>query len=282
MKQPKREQAVIITGADSGIGEALTKEFLQRGFTVIVSYLQSHSFAENPSLHCCKMDIYEEYEIKHFVHFTKRVLRQQNLSLHSLINNAGIALGGSFEDIPLNFFRRVFEVNFFGVLSLTQKLIPLIIHNRAKIVMIGSLAGKIATPFLSPYASSKFALAGFCDSLRRELKPLGVEVILIAPAGIATPIWQKAEQQDTSFISSRYRVGIQHFMDKFVAEGKSGMDAEKCAFSIAKNLVKKRSKTRYIITTTPLLHRILLMLPDSWIDTIILKNFKIDYNKEGL
>ncbi len=281
MSYKNEGKAVIITGVDSGIGEALTREFLDRGFTVIISYLHSHKFTDEPNLFCCQMDIYKEYDIKHFVYSVKGFISNNNLSLFALINNAGIGIGGSFENMPLDIFRRVFEVNFFGVVSLTQKLLQTLIDHQGKIVMIGSLAGKIASPFLSPYASSKYALEGFCDSLRREMKPLGVQTVLIEPAGIATPIWDKVAQQDHSFMPECYDESFQRFLETFVEDGKRGMGVNQCALIIAKAVLAKRSRPRYLISKTAFMHKFLLLLPDSWLDFLMLKAYRLNYRKRG-
>jgi NAD(P)-dependent dehydrogenase (short-subunit alcohol dehydrogenase family) len=109
--------------------------------------------------------------------------------LVTLVHNAGIVAAGPVECVPLESLREVFEVNFFGVYSLSQKLVSTLIRDRGKIAIVGSLAGRIALPFFSPYVSSKFALEGFADSLRREMLPFGVRVSLFEPAAVATPIW---------------------------------------------------------------------------------------------
>ena len=119
------------------------------------------------------MDLRVPADVEAFIAFVKGLCASGH-SLAAVVDNAGVALGGPVEDLPMSLFREVFEINFFGAVRIAQAFIPELVASRGRIVVIGSMAGRVALPFLSPYASSKFALEGFCDSLRRELNPFGV------------------------------------------------------------------------------------------------------------
>src|SRR2546426_8845647 len=121
--------------------------------------------------------------------------------LAGLVNNAGIPVAGPLELLPLDELRRVLEVNLVGAVAVTQAFLPLLKAARGRIVNISSLAGRAALPFLGPYAASKFALEALSDSLRRELWPFGIEVIVIEPGNIQSKIWDKVEAMDLT----RYR-----------------------------------------------------------------------------
>jgi NAD(P)-dependent dehydrogenase (short-subunit alcohol dehydrogenase family) len=279
MPMPKKN-AVIITGADSGIGTTLAKLFIDRGWAVISSCLNKQADPTSERQFMQRMDITVPKERTRFIAFCAVTARRESLRIRALVNNAGIALGGPVEDLSLELYRSVFEVNFFGLVDLTRQLIPLVRENHGRIIIAGSLAGRIASPFLAPYAASKFALEGFTDSLRRELKPQGIPVIMIRPAGIATPIWERAERQDLSFLSPRYRSVCLKFMKKFIAEGKAGMPVDRCAERIYRVTTSRKVPPHVLISTTMFLHKLLLLLPAWLVDRLIIREFGIEYEDQ--
>ena len=139
------------------------------------------------------------------------------------------------------------------------------------------MAGRIALPFLSPYVSTKFALEGFSDSLRRELLPFGIKTVLIEPGGIATPIWNKSKKQDTSFVDNKYKKSLNVFKEIFIESGNSGMDVDKATEYILKIINKKNPKDRYIVAENRFTTFLPLLIPRKIIDKLLLKNFKMDY-----
>lgn len=275
-----KKKLAVITGCDTGIGMNLCKLMADNGFYVAASYLEKDPFPLKTNIFTYKMDIRKENEIESFSLFVNRYCKEDYV-LFCLINNAGIALGGPVENLPLKIFRENFEVNFFGLVSLTKKLIPLLIENSGKIIIIGSMAGRIALPFLSPYASTKFALEGFSDSLRRELLPFGIKTVLIEPGGIATPIWNKSKKQDTSFVNEKYRKSLDVFKEVFIEAGNHGMDADKAARQIFKIVNRKKPKDRYIVAGNRLTTFLPLLIPRKLLDKLFLKNFKMDYGKRN-
>ena len=190
-------------------------------------------------------------------------------------------MGGPVEDLPVKIFRQVFEVNFFGLISLTQKAIPQLIKDRGRIIIIGSMAGKIAMPFLSPYSASKFALEGFSDSLRRELLPFGVKAVLLEPGGIATPIWSKAKTQDISFIGEKYLHSMKKFEEKFIDPNLKAMSPNKAALKIFRIIGKKHLKSRYLIAENKVSAYLPLLIPVKLFDSLVLKLFDMNYGKKN-
>ena len=186
-------------------------------------------------------------------------------------------MGGPFENIPLEIFRSVFDINFFGLISITQRIIPPLIKSRGRLVINGSMAGRVALPFLSPYVSTKYALEGWCDSVRRELNPLGVKTILLEPGGIATPIWTKALAQDYSFADKKYGESLEIFKKNFIASGARGMDTDKAADQIFRVITASRPKTRYIIAQNRIVSYLETLIPDRALDLIVMKMFSMRY-----
>ncbi len=265
-----------ITGCDSGIGKSLASCFAAAGYTAIISYLEQNPFEDMPQIIAQRLDLRDENQINSFASTINRYCNEDR-SLEFFINNAGVAMGGPFENLPIETYRMVFEINLFGLMSLTQKILPCLIKSSGRLVVVGSLAGRIALPFLSPYASSKFALEGWCDSVRRELNPLGIRTILLEPGGIATPIWTKALAQDSSFADKKYEKSLGSFREKFISGGTEGMDTDKATARIFKLITKKRPKARYIISGNNLLSRLELLIPNCVLDSLVAKMFSMDY-----
>ena len=224
---------IIITCCYSGIGKSLAKKLSLDNYKVIITYLEKNPFPKNKNIIAYKVDLRNEKEITAFVKQAKAFCKQ-GLNFKCLINNAGVALGGPVENLPLKIYREVFEVNFFGLLSLTQKLIPCIIKSKGRIIINGSMAGRVALPFLSPYNSTKFAIEGLTDSLRRELNPFGVKTILLETGGVNTPIWTKAKKQDISFVDKKYLKSLKEFEKNFIDAAQKSMDPDKAALQIIK------------------------------------------------
>ena len=276
MKNNVRKGIIVITGCDSGIGKGLVEELAKRGYTIVQSYLETNNFENHQDIYSIKLDLRIEKDIEEFCKFLKDLLEQGN-KLEGLIANAGVALGGPIENMPINIFRETYEVNFFGVIKVIQSLIPELIRDKGKIMVHGSMAGKVAVPFLSPYASSKFALEGFVDSLRREMLPFGVKTILLETAAVATPIWNKYQKQDITFVQEKYMKSLIEFRDKFIEGGNKGMAIAEAANMIADIFQKKQPKARYIVASNRLTSKMLTMIPNSLLDKILLKLFKMDY-----
>ena len=273
------KKMAVITGCDSGIGKSLTEILIKDDYFVIISYLMNNPFSNEPNVSAYKLDIRNQDETESFASAVREHCNQ-GYQLEYFINNAGVAKGGPVEDIPFKIFREVFEINFFGVVLLTQKLIPELIKSKGTIVIVGSLAGKVALPFLSPYVSTKFALEGFADSLRRELIPFGIKTILIEPGAIATPIWNNAKKQDLSYVSKKYLKSLEKFEKNFIEAGNAGMSVDKAAEQIVKILKKKHPKSRYLIAKKNIDTYLPLLLSSELFDKIVIKLFSMNYGKE--
>lgn len=272
---------VVITGCDSGIGKSLVPLFKEAGYRVIISFLEHNPFQTQRDIISQKLDLRHEEEITSFTTLINRLGDDGN-SLDYVINNAGIALGGPLENIPISIYRQVMEINFFGLITLTQRILPNLIKSRGRLVINGSMAGRIALPFLSPYTASKYALEGWCDSIRRELNPFGIRTILLEPGGIATPIWNKALDQDSSFINKKYFDSIETFREKFIKSGSRGMDPDRAAAMIFKCITSKRPRSRYIIAGNRMLSYLETLIPGKVLDMFVSKMFSMNYGNPDM
>lgn len=145
-----------------------------------------------PSLIPITLDVTDELSIARSVEVVQRIVGEAGLG--GLVNNAGIAIGSPLEVIPLSQLRKQFEVNVIGQIAVTQAFLPLLRRSRGRIVNMGSIAGRGTIPLLGPYSATKYAMEALTDALRMELRPWGIEVSIIEPGAIATPIWEKSDK----------------------------------------------------------------------------------------
>ncbi|MGW3245342.1 oxidoreductase [Streptomyces sp. NPDC001070] len=194
-------KVALVTGASSGIGEAAALRLRALGFTVYGAARRVDRMAAlaEQGVHVLAMDVTDEASLRAGV---ERVVAGSG-TVDVLVNNAGYGSYGAVEDVPLDEARRQFEVNVFGAARLTQLVLP---HMRARrsgrVINISSMGGKIYTPFGAWYHATKFALEGFSDSLRMELKPFGIDVVVIEPGGIRTE-WSGIAADKLRAVSAR-------------------------------------------------------------------------------
>jgi NAD(P)-dependent dehydrogenase (short-subunit alcohol dehydrogenase family) len=179
--------------------------------------------------------------------------------LAGLVNNAGVALPAPLEHIPIEVFRRQLEVNLIGQLAVTQAMLPALRTSRgqgadARIVMIGSIGGRIAAPMLGAYHASKFGMVGLADTLRAELAPSGIKVILIEPGAIATPIWDRGAAAGNELLAGLPEEGRQRYADQIAAAQSSaaksarrGLPPARAAQVVVKALTTDNPRPRYLI-----------------------------------
>ncbi|WP_456426505.1 SDR family oxidoreductase, partial [Rhodocaloribacter sp.] len=187
---------VVITGASTGIGKACALDLDARGFAVFATVRRAEDAkaleAEaSPRLRTLFLDVTDAASIAAAAETVAGSVGEAGL--HGLVNNAGIAMAGPLEGMPLDAFRRQFEVNVTGQVAVTQAFLPLLRKARGRIVNMGSIGGISVLPFVGAYCASKFAFEALTDSLRMELAPWGIEVVIVEPGSVATPIWGKGE-----------------------------------------------------------------------------------------
>jgi len=274
-------QSVVITGASTGIGWATAKLLLGRGFRVFGSVRKQADadrlrgeFGANftPLL----FDVTDEAAVLAAAREVRAALGGE--TLFGLVNNAGIAVAGPVLELSVDEFRRQMDVNVVGPVIATQAFGPLLGSDpslkgpKGRIVMISSVAGKSGNPLMSAYAASKFAIEGLSESLRREMMLFGIDVIIIAPGAVKTPIWSKAEQVDISaYRNSPFFPALERIRKFMLRLGETGLPAEKIAEAIADALTSANPQLRYQITPDPMRHLITAVLPKRMVDKIIAK-----------
>ena len=188
--------------------------------------------------------------------------------LDGLVNNAGIAVAAPLEDLPPDELRRQLDVNVVGQVAVTQACLPALRTARGRVVIVGSIAGRSALPFLGAYAISKFGLEAMADSLRLELAPQGIEVSLVEPGTIATPIWSKP-QPLADEISERYRPRVDRFRAIAAARAAKAAPADDVARAVEHALTARRPRTRYLVGRDARIRAALQLLPDRLRDRVL-------------
>jgi NAD(P)-dependent dehydrogenase (short-subunit alcohol dehydrogenase family) len=272
-------RAVVVTGASTGIGHGAAKVLLKKGFRVFGSVRKAadadrllREFGANFTP--LSFDVTDEPAVKVAGAEVSRALKGE--PLFGLVNNAGIAVPGPLLYLAVDEFRRQLEVNVTGQLIVTQTFAPLLAAGAShakppgRIVMISSVGGTNASPFVGPYNASKFAIEGLSESLRRELMLLGIDVIIIAPGAVATAIWDKAEEVDVSrYANTPYIKQLGMLRDYMISSGRKGLSEERLGRAIHRALTVRNPKTRYVVTPDPFQNFLVNNLPKRRVDRIV-------------
>ena len=250
-------KSVVVTGASTGIGYGIAAALGKRGIAVFGS-VRKQADGERLQRELGKtftpllMDVTDDERVKAAAALVAERLGRN--TLFGLVNNAGIAGGGPLLHQPIEEFRQILETNLLGPFRVTQAFAPLLGADRARvgkpgrIVQISSVAGKLAFPFLGSYVASKFALEGMSESLRRELLLYGIDVIIVGPGTVKTPIFDKAQQMDLSpYMATDYGPILKGFVEYFLNEGKKGLPASRIGETVYKALTVRKPRVRYAV-----------------------------------
>jgi len=274
-------KSVVITGASTGIGWATARLLLERGFRVFGSVRKpadadrlkgEFGAGFTPLI----FDVTDEAAVLTAAREVRTALNGETLS--GLVNNAGIAVAGPVLELAADEFRRQMDVNVIGPIIATQAFGPLLGSDpsltgpKGRIVMISSVAGRSGTPFASAYAASKHAIEGLSESLRREMMLFGIDVIIVAPGAVKTPIWAKGDEVDLSaYRNSPFFPALER-VRKFTRHFSTiGLPPEKIAEVIADALTSAHPKVRYQVTPDPMRHLAMAWLPKRTVDRMLAK-----------
>jgi NAD(P)-dependent dehydrogenase (short-subunit alcohol dehydrogenase family) len=277
-----KAKSVVVTGASTGIGWGCVKVLAANGFHVFGSVRKqadadrlSKEFgaAFTPLI----FDVTDAAAVAAGARQVEAALKGATLA--GLVNNAGIANPGPLLHIDVDTFRQQMEVNVTGQLIVTQAFAPLLgarpdakTQTPGRIIMMSSVGGKVSSPFVGPYNASKFALEGLSEALRRELMIYGVDVIVVAPGAIATPIWDKADSIDvTRYDNTPYAKSLAMVKKYMVDLGRKGLPPERIGETVRTALTAASPKTRYVVTPEPLTNWMSLHMPKRMIDRTIAK-----------
>lgn len=246
--------AVLITGASRGIGRVTALRLAASGWDVYAGVRRSGDGEELRSaserITPVVLDVTDAEQVA--------ALPDKIPVLDALVNNAGVAVLGPVEGVPVEDLRRQFDVNVIGQIAVTQALLPRLRASHGRIVFTSSLSGRVATPLTGAYNASKFALEAAADALRMELRPWGVRVSLVEPAQVATDIWAKAgddldEAEESMSPDARalYRDHFAGFRKTIPLSQKLAVPADDVARTIEKALTARRARARYVVGLGP-------------------------------
>ncbi|MGB5813232.1 MAG: SDR family oxidoreductase [Polyangiales bacterium] len=276
---------IVITGASTGIGEACAIGLAERGYRVFAGVRKPEDGDRlkargGANLVPLTIDVTDQATID--AANGEVADRLDGLPLRGLFNNAGVSVNGPLEFVKPEELRWQLEVNCVGQLAVTQAFLPMLRASKGRIITTGSVGGFVATPILGPYCMSKFAMEAFSDSLRVELMPQGVHVVLLEPAAIATPIWDKGIDDSRRMVADapsgfeeRYGLFLAGIR-KFAEEGKNdAAPAQVVLDAVIHALEATKPKTRYTMGTGVGQRKFLRRLPDRWRDKALLSAFGI-------
>lgn len=272
-------RSIVITGVSTGIGHATAKVLLAQGFRVFGSVrrrvdaerLQTEFGANFAPL---VFDVTDEAAVLIAAAQVRAALNGETLA--GLVNNAGVAVPGALLDLSVDEFRAQIEINVMGPVIVTKAFAPLLGADPAmkgpagRIVMMSSVSGQFGNPMLSPYSASKFALEGLAESLRREFMLFGIDVLVIAPGAVRTPIWDKAEAIDMArFEASPFLPALQKLRTMLLKLGRIGLSPERIAELVHQALTASRPKLRVVASPQPVQTFVAGWLPRRWLDAIM-------------
>ena len=274
------QMSVVVTGASTGIGAACALDCAGRGMTVFAGVRdpragEALAAKGGPSLIPITIDVTDESSIARSVEAVQLVVGEKGLG--GLVNNAGIVVGSPLEVIPLSHLRKQLEVNVIGQIAVTQAFLPLLRRGRGRIVNMGSIAGRGTIPLLGPYSASKYALEALTDALRMELQPWGIQVSIIEPGAVATPIWEKSAKEAEGLEASvsaeakaLYGEAVIRIREAIAQAAQRAIAPEAVVRAVHHALTAARPRTRYLVGTDAKLRAWMVKwLPDRMQDRLL-------------
>jgi NAD(P)-dependent dehydrogenase (short-subunit alcohol dehydrogenase family) len=279
-------ECVLITGGTEGLGKATSLLLANEGYRVFAAgrnaakrvALDTEAKQKNLPLQTLEMDVTDDASVDRAV----GIIHETAGPVDILINNAGIAFASVIEEITIDDFRRQFETNFFGMVRVTQRVLPeMRERRRGRIINLSSVAGKMSSPVLGPYSSSKHAVEAMSDSLRIELKPFGVQVILIEPGYIRSDMERATVELSSRYVreaqKSPYAAvyqGFQRGWGKMTKDSKT--KPEDCARVILGAIRANPPRARYTVTREAKIVTFLRrVLPDRALDRMMVKTYGV-------
>ena len=274
---------ILVTGASSGIGQHTAKILLAHGYDVLAG-VRTKEDAERlkatfgSMIHPLIMDVTDQDSLLTSKEEALKIMGDD--ALVAIINNAGIVVSGAVLYVPIEAWQQQFEVNILGVIRTMQVFFSLLSkpkqdgdHHPRRIINMSSVSGLFGSPFLGPYVASKFALEGLSDCLRRELYMYDVQVVLIEPGSIITPLWHKAKE-NPSYFGEEY-ASILDFKDKVIHQNlETGLPLEAMDKVILAAVQNPKVRVRYLVRAQRWKFILIRMLPARWVDRMVRKKLQ--------
>lgn len=274
-------RSVLITGASSGIGLSTALAATDAGFTVyagVRSERDAARLSERAGVVALIIDVTQPQTL----HAAAERVRTDGAALAGVVCNAGIAIGGPVESVPLDEWRRQFEVNCIGAVATVQAFAPLLRASQGRIVLVGSVSGRVAFPYIAPYSASKFALRAIADALRVEFAPADIAVSLIEPGSVKTPIWAKGKAMSadlrarlTPEMPAYYEQAVDALVSGLEGEERGGMPVEDVAAAIVRALVQPRPPAHRVLGAAAKAATFIGLLPTRLRDRLLRRSMRL-------
>jgi NAD(P)-dependent dehydrogenase (short-subunit alcohol dehydrogenase family) len=277
-------RSALVTGASTGIGRATALRLDGAGWKVFAGVRKEK---DGESLRAEASDrltpvIVDVTDADQIAAAAERIERESDGGLHGLVNNAGVAVPGPLETVPLEDLRHQLEVNLVAYVAVTQAMLPQIRRAEGRVVFLSSIGGRIAFPFGGPYHASKFATEAIGDVFRQELRPWGLKVSIIEPGSIDTPIWERGQRkaEDVEAKSPRtnllYGAAIEKFKKVIEDTAERGIPPAKVAKAISHALESPRPKARYLVGLDAKVQaRLQPLIPTALFDRIVARQLNL-------
>jgi NAD(P)-dependent dehydrogenase (short-subunit alcohol dehydrogenase family) len=268
--------AILVTGASSGIGHATALLLAESGYTVFAGVRKEADRqrveSEHSNLRPIILDVTVPADLTRAVESIKAI----GLPLVGVVNNAGIAVAGPLEFLPIEEIRKQFEINVYAPIAVIQAVLPLLRVTKGRIIVVGSIAGRLSAPFVGPYSASKAAVASLVDALRQELASSGIHVSLLEFAAVKTPIWEKGRNDKDRLVGMMPPEAMKHYGALVNAvvkltkhEETTGMDPAMIAATVLQALQAPKPRARYLIGKRARIQAVVAMLPPATRDKLV-------------
>jgi len=277
-------RSVLITGASTGIGRATALRLDSNGWKVFAGVRKEEDAASlraqaSDRLAPVTLDVTDPNQI---AAAAELIERESEGGLDGLVNNAGIAVPGPLETVPLEDLRHQLEVNLVAYVAVTQAMLGEIRRAKGRVVFVSSIGGRVAFPFGGPYHASKFATEAIGDVFRQELRPWGLKVSIIEPGSIDTPIWERGQRKaedveaKSPLTNLLYGAALEKFKKVIEDTAERGIPPEKVAKAIAHALESSRPKSRYLVGLDAKVQaRLKPLIPTAVFDRIVARQLNL-------
>jgi NAD(P)-dependent dehydrogenase (short-subunit alcohol dehydrogenase family) len=274
--------AVLVSGASTGIGAATASLLAREGFVTFAGFRNPADVPRIAALGADVRPISLDVTVQSSLEDAARTVGESGVGLTGIVSNAGIAVGGPLEHLPVRELRRQFEVNVFGSIALVQALLPLLAEGNGRIVLVGSISGRLATPYIGAYSASKFALRAIADALRIELAPSRIKVSLIEPGSVRTPIWRKGRQAADEMAAllegntrPHYRAALERMLAITQSEERDGMAPDVVAAAILDALTAPKPRPNYLLGARARVGSVFALFPAALRDRAVRNSMRL-------
>jgi NAD(P)-dependent dehydrogenase (short-subunit alcohol dehydrogenase family) len=277
-----RREAVVVTGASSGIGADVASLLAHEGFLAFAGVRNDADAARVATLHehvrPLRLDVTDRASIDE----AAQAVAASGHVLRAVVGNAGIAVAGPLEFLPVDELRRQFEINVFGALAVAQAFLPQLRVSRGRLVFVGSISGRLAVPFIAPYSASKFALRALVDAMRIELALAGIAVSLVEPGSVKTPIWQKGRDSRDALLAALppkaleyYAAQIEAVFAQTAREERAAMPVRNVSRAVLHAVTARKPKAAYLLGASARAGSIVALLPPALRDRALRASMRL-------